>query len=412
MAYTTVQTGNSAPANVRATKSTSSALVGTISNGTTVNVVRCDATWSTLQLNGTPAFVWNSLLTSEPTQNGAGLSTASGMNTAKCNGSDVNVRANAVSGSVVRTLNKGDGVSILASTTGSDNYVWYRIATNQWVRGDFLAPGGSGGSTGGTNLPNDVTGTQTTGFVDTKNDPLNMRSANAGGGSLVVKIPRHASIQYYTTTNSSYHYVVYGSYKGYASAQYIMRGTWVDYTGSDPIEKIKAHSKSYKYSTKHIKASIYLANLDVWARKTNYGYPTNHNNAGHYPSENPPKICCAYMPYLARNSLGYNNCPSQKSTSDGSLIGGTVTALGGMDKLLPGMELFQGTTHMGVYAGKKTFPSSGSQHAVYQSVAGALGSVIQMYTPDTNSGPNLTTMNSSQGWPDWSWPKDVILDNP
>lgn len=69
MANTTVQTGNSAPANVRTSKSTSSSLVGTISNGTTVNVVRCDATWSTLQLNRTPSFIWNSLLTNEQYKN-------------------------------------------------------------------------------------------------------------------------------------------------------------------------------------------------------------------------------------------------------------------------------------------------------------------------------------------------------
>lgn len=56
MANTIVKTGNTAPANIRASKSTSSTLLGTIPNGQTVNVVRCDATWATLQFNGTPGL--------------------------------------------------------------------------------------------------------------------------------------------------------------------------------------------------------------------------------------------------------------------------------------------------------------------------------------------------------------------
>ncbi|MCL1964548.1 MAG: hypothetical protein FWF69_05750 [Firmicutes bacterium] len=185
----------------------------------------------------------------------------------------------------------------------------------------------------------------------------------------------------------------------------------MEYTGTNPIEKIKAYSQSYRLSTKHMRVSTYLARLDDWARKTEYGYPSDHNNAGYYPDEDPPKICCGYMPFKARDHMGYNNCPDQKSTNGGSLLGGTVLALSEFGKLIPGMELFQGTTHMGVYAGVKVFPKGGAQNAVYQSVAGSLGAVEQMYTPDTNSGPNLTTMNSSAGWPDWSWPRDVILDN-
>lgn len=234
MANTTVQTGNSAPANVRATKSTSSALVGTISNGTTVNVVRCDATWSTLQLNGTPAFIWNSLLTSEPTQNGAGLSTASGMNTAKCNGSAVNVRSSAVSGGIVGTLNKGDGVSILGSTTGSDGYVWYRIGTDRWVRGDFLAPGGSGGSSGGTT--GNIQAGRYVKMNQSNSSPVNVRASTSTSSTCLGKLQKGTLMYCEQVVSSTWVKVRWGGKSqdsAYIMSQYLTDG------GAAPSSKMQ-----------------------------------------------------------------------------------------------------------------------------------------------------------------------------
>lgn len=414
MAIKYVNTPVGETVNVRASASTSAAIKFRLGRGTQVTATYYNSLWDSISCSSGSGYVMSEFLsTTNPNGSGSG-GIGDGVSvgqTLQLTATSVNVRSTPPSGTVLWQANTPETYSVKAKQTVS-GYVWYQIQKNAqlgWLRGDFVKLY-TGGTTPNPSLPSDVTGSKTAGFVDTKSDPLSLRP-NMGSGT-AVNIPRHASVYYYTTTNPDYYYVEYGSNKGYAASQYIMKGTWVEYTGSDPIEKIKAYSKSYKYSTKHIKASTYLANLDTWARKTNYGYPSNHNNAGHYPSENPPKICCGYMPYLSRNSLGYNNVPNQKSTSGGALIGGTVSSLGGLNKLLPGMELFQGTTHMGVFAGAKTFPNLGSQYAVYQSVAGALGNVTQMYTPDTNSGPNLTTMNSSQGWPDWTWPKDVILDNP
>lgn len=149
MANCMVSTGNSSGVNVRSSKAVSSSnLLGVIDNGVYVNVVRCDGTWATLMYQGAPAFLQHQYLMNPPTTNGDGLDTGSN-NKAACNGNDVNIR-DAANGSITgNTLDKGDSVTIYQKSL-VNGYYWYRIGTNQWVRGDFLAPGGSGGgSTGG-----------------------------------------------------------------------------------------------------------------------------------------------------------------------------------------------------------------------------------------------------------------------
>ena len=143
-----VNTGNSAGLNVRTEKSTSSTRLGIIDNGAMVNVVRCDATWAILLYNGTPAFVMHQYLTGTPTIIGDGL-TVSG--NAVVNTNSVNVRSGAGTAfSPISMLNKGTGITAYAKTLASDGY-WYRIdsSADKWVRGDFLAPGGSGIGSGG-----------------------------------------------------------------------------------------------------------------------------------------------------------------------------------------------------------------------------------------------------------------------
>ena len=168
--------------NVRASKSTSSTRLGQLASGTSVDIVRCDNTWSTLQYNGTPAFVMHQYLSGFPDTKGKGLLVN---DTAKTNVSGLNVRTgpglnNPTTGS---QLSKGTSVTIYGiGVNSSEGYFWYRInstSTNpaRWVRGDFLAPGGSGGSGGGSSF--------TAGnFIQVTSNTLNVRrtaSANQYG---------------------------------------------------------------------------------------------------------------------------------------------------------------------------------------------------------------------------------------
>ena len=143
-----VATGNSAGLNVRAEKTTTSAKLGVISNGTTVQVVRCNDTWATLLYHGTPAFLMHQYLTDAPEIVGDGLA-ANG--NAVVNMSNVNVRSGAGTAYASQSkFSKGTNVSTFARTLASDGF-WYKMdpLANRWVRGDFLAPGGSGNVGGG-----------------------------------------------------------------------------------------------------------------------------------------------------------------------------------------------------------------------------------------------------------------------
>lgn len=156
MAFYTVSSGNGGGVNVRASKDQNSTRLGTISDGTQVNIVRCDATWSTLVYNSTPAFVMHQYLSGAPSLYGAGLSVG---DYAICNANSVNVRDDAEGNTTGRRLNKGEQVYVreysdMPNSVGNF-YRWYRIGTDEWMRGDFLAP--ATGSSGGSGNTGDVT---------------------------------------------------------------------------------------------------------------------------------------------------------------------------------------------------------------------------------------------------------------
>ena len=145
-----VQSSNGGGVNVRSSKSVSSSRLGTIPEGKQINVVTCDATWATLVYNGTPAFVQRQFIVGEADDYGAGL----GENgRALCNADSVNVRSQPTVNSAVNgsKLDKGDSVPAYEYSFDG-TYVWYRIGSNRWVRGDFLAPaeGYSSEGDGGT----------------------------------------------------------------------------------------------------------------------------------------------------------------------------------------------------------------------------------------------------------------------
>ena len=140
MANCVVSTGNNAGVNIRASKSTGSTKLGVIANGKIVNIVRCDDTWATLLYNGNPAFAQHQYLSNPPTVNGDGLSKN---DHAVCNANKVNIRSAAGGATTGKQMSKGKNVTIQDKLL-TNNYYWYQIAAGQWVRGDFLTPGGNG----------------------------------------------------------------------------------------------------------------------------------------------------------------------------------------------------------------------------------------------------------------------------
>ena len=112
MAYTTIRTSNGGAANVRASQSTSSTLVGTIAYGTSVNVVRRKDGWLNILYNNVPRFIADYVVASAPQELGEGLNNTDN-NKAMCNGSGVNIRSGAsTSYSSVGSLSYKQNVTI------------------------------------------------------------------------------------------------------------------------------------------------------------------------------------------------------------------------------------------------------------------------------------------------------------
>lgn len=131
------------------------------------------------------------------------------------------------------------------------------------------------------------------------------------------------------------------------------------------------------------------------------------------------KIDCSGFTYKAKNNQGYHGATT--NFNQHCKYFGYIADLGGYDKLIPGMELYQAQRkstssnqyyagHVGVYAGKHDFgDGKGPVHAIYQS-SGNFGSLAVKYTKNkgTNgyrNGPNLSSMSSS--WNYWAWSKYV-----
>ena len=135
------------------------------------------------------------------------------------------------------------------------------------------------------------------------------------------------------------------------------------------------------------------------------------------PSNTYDKIDCSGFTYQAKNNQGYHGATT--NFNQHCQYFGFISDLGGYDKLVPGMELYQAqrktatsnqyyASHVGVYYGKYDF-GNGPVHAVYQS-SGNYGSLSKKYNKNIGAngkrnGPNLTSMSSS--WNYWGWSKYV-----
>lgn len=172
-------------------------------------------------------------------------------------------------------------------------------------------------------------------------------------------------------------------------------------------QAITDYSNAHRGDSDHISRATYFSNLDSWAAKRTIKY-VDSGARGTPP--NYTHMCCAYYPYISRNRLGGSGSTTEyKNYAATAELKGEIDSLGGYDKLIPGMEIFQGTetkkSHMGVYYGKYDF-GEGLKHAVYQSTIPRT-SLKAKYEDSNKEGPNLTAMNDH--WKYWIWPKHIVL---
>lgn len=170
----------------------------------------------------------------------------------------------------------------------------------------------------------------------------------------------------------------------------------------DPTNCESPETDSSTNSGRNLSVSEYLDNLE--------GFCNGGWKYGNGYNASTRKIDCAWYPYKARNGLGAHGCTTEYN---GYLSEkGTIASIGGYDALEIGMEVFQQDPdeptkkgHMGVYAGKRVLNGK-YQHAIYQSCS-SHNRIDAKYNNgvSTDSGPNLTGMNSK--WKYWGWSKYI-----
>lgn len=245
---------------------------------------------------------------------------------------------------------------------------------------------------------------------------VNVRSSPVSGTSLYQAQPNE-QVQCQGTANGSDGYVwLYirnlsntSRPMGWIRHDFITAGTPGGSTnpGNPSVLQLIQNYSNGASSSDHITRAQYLANLDMWAAKRTIGY-TGAGTTGTAP--NYTAMCCASYPKISRAGRGGGGCTTQyNSYMAASNLKGTIASLGGYGALIPGMEIFQGTSgtkeHMGVYAGLYNF-GSGNEHAVYQSTSSRT-TLKAKYDDSLKQGPNLTSMNNK--WLYWGWPKYVKL---
>ncbi len=135
-------------------------------------------------------------------------------------------------------------------------------------------------------------------------------------------------------------------------------------------------------------------------------YKTNRDSIAAVPANTYDKIDCSGFTYKARNNQGYHGATA--NFNQHCKYFGYIAALGGYDKLVPDMELYQ--------AQRKN--ASSNQYAGHVGVmpvsmilvTGNFGSLAVKYFKNkgengNRNGPNLSSMSSV--WNYWAWSKYV-----
>ena len=181
--------------NVRSTASSSSSILGTLSNGTTVTITGKDKTtgWYRINYNNKVGYVSNSYIK---------LVTNTTTTVYKKTTDNLNMRTGAgTNHSIITTIPKGTSVKVLSSSNGWD-YVEYN-GKKGYCSSSYLVS---------------TTTASTTKKVTTDN--LNMRTGAGTNHSIITTIPKGTTVEVISTSNG-WSKVKYNNKEGYVSATYL-----------------------------------------------------------------------------------------------------------------------------------------------------------------------------------------------
>ena len=211
--------------NVRANASTNSSIIGSLSNGTKVEILSTSNGWHKIKFNGGIGYVSVDYITltqnsipSQPTQpdNNQGSSNETIISTGTVKADTLNVRASAsTNSSIIGSLSNGTKVEILSTSNG-----WHKIKFNGgigYVSVDYIKINSNNNESDSENSPShNVTGK----VAIVTADALNIRSG-AGTNYSIVATARYGSKLPIISYTNGWYYVKSGSTTGYVSEDYV-----------------------------------------------------------------------------------------------------------------------------------------------------------------------------------------------
>ena len=232
--------------NIRAGAGTGYSIVGSLSNGVTVNILGKSGSWYHISHNGITGYVSAEYLqeiSSENISTGSGESSSSGTGKVVNISSHLNIRSGAGTGySIVGSLSNGATVNILGKS-GS----WYHISHNGitgYVSAEYLQELSSENNSS-------ISGESSssgTGKVVNVSSHLNIRAGAGTGYSIVGSLSNGVTVNILGKSGSWYH-ISHNGITGYVSAEYLQEvSSGSNSSGSTSIGSTVSSGKGQVYN--------------------------------------------------------------------------------------------------------------------------------------------------------------------
>ncbi|MED3952794.1 SH3 domain-containing protein [Priestia aryabhattai] len=203
--------------NVRATPSTSGAIVGKVTKGNTVNIVDESKGWAKITYNGKEAWISSQYI--NKTQTNSTSTANSTSKSAVVNASSLNVRSSAsTSASIVTNLSRGSKVTVVKES-GSWSQIKTAAGQTGWVASQYLQAG-SGSST-----PTSNSGSTTSKSAVVNASSLNVRSSASTSASVVANLPRNSKVTVVKESGSWSQIKTASGQTGWVASQHLQAGS-------------------------------------------------------------------------------------------------------------------------------------------------------------------------------------------
>ena len=250
--------------NVRSGASTSSNVIGSLSNGSKVTIVGESGSWYKINYGNTTGYVSKDYVQASGEQNSSSESSTQGTTSGKSGQvvnvhSSLNVRSGAsTSSSVIGSLSNGSKVTIVGES-GS----WYKINygnTTGYVSKDYVQASGEQNSSSESSTQGTTSGKS--GQVVNVHSSLNVRSGASTSSSIIGSLSNGSKVTIVGESGSWYK-ISYGNTTGYVSKEYISLGSSVPNTGNNSGNS-NSNATSSTYETVYNAMAQHLGSPYVW----------------------------------------------------------------------------------------------------------------------------------------------------